>query len=199
MKLDPDGRLTALTHRRTYFDELYRLDHDPWGFEASWYERRKRDITMAVLPNPRYRRGVEPGCSIGTLTERLADRVDELIAFDFIAGAVEAARRRIDRSEVTIVEAAFPAYWPSGTGDLVVWSEVAYYLTDAGFDLAMKGLDRWLEPGGHLVAVHYTGTTDYPRTGRQVATRIEQNRALQRLSLVTDPEFELVVWQRRPE
>ncbi len=199
MKLDPDGRLSALTHRRTYFDELYRTDLDPWGFEASWYERRKRDITMAVLPNARYRRGVEPGCSIGTLTERLADRVDELIAFDFVAEAVHAARRRVERPEVTIVEAAFPVYWPAGTGDLVVWSEVAYYLTESGFDLAMKGLARWLEPGGHLVAVHYTGVTDYPCTGHQVAMRIDQDDTLQRLASMTDPDFELVVWERRVE
>ena len=199
MKVDRDDRLAALTHRRTYFDDVYRNDHDPWAFETSWYERRKRDITMAVLPNPRYRRGVEPGCSIGTLTERLAERVDELIAFDFVTEAVQAARRRIDRADVTIVEAVFPVYWPAGTGDLVVWSEVAYYLTDSGFDLAMNGLERWLEPGGHLVAVHYTGVTDYPRTGRQVATRIEQHPALQRLTAFTDPDFELAVWERRVE
>jgi len=199
VKVDRDDRLAALTHRRTYFDDVYRNDHDPWAFETSWYERRKRDITMAVLPNPRYRRGVEPGCSIGTLTERLAERVDELIAFDFVTEAVQAARRRIDSADVTIVEAVFPVYWPAGTGDLVVWSEVAYYLTDSGFDLAMNGLERWLEPGGHLVAVHYTGVTDYPRTGRQVATRIEQHPALQRLTALSDANFEVAVWERRVE
>jgi SAM-dependent methyltransferase len=203
VKPDPgtggDGRLSALTHRRTYFDELYRRDRDPWGFEVTWYEHRKRDVTLAALPNARYRRGVEPGCSIGTLTERLAERVDELIAFDFVPEALETARRRIDRPDVTIVDAEFPLYWPVGTGDLVVWSEVAYYLTDAGFDLAMRGVRRWLEPGGHLLAVHYTGATDYPRTGRDVAMRIEQDPALQRVTTMTDPHFELAVWERRPE
>ena len=197
MPVDPDGRLRPLTHRRSYFDELYRGDDDPWDFGTSWYERRKRDLTMAALPNPRYRRCVEPGCSIGVLTEALAERVDEVIAFDFVPEAVATARRRLDRPNVSVVEAAFPAYWPAGRGDLVVWSEVAYYLTDAGFDLAMAGLERWLEPGGHLVAVHYTDATDYPRSGRDVAVRIERESGLHRLTTLADPRFELVVWERR--
>ncbi len=197
MKLDPDARTAALTHRRGYFDDLYRRDVDPWSFETSWYERRKRDITIAALPAERYRRGVEPGCSIGVLTDRLAERADELIAFDFVPDAVQSARERVRHPNVTLVEAAFPLYWPAGRGDLVVWSEVAYYLTDSGFDLAMDGLERWLEPGGHLVAVHYTGATDYPRTGAEVAARIEHHPQFERLTTVIDPNFELAVWQRR--
>jgi SAM-dependent methyltransferase len=196
VKHDPLDPVNPLTHRRSYFDEMYRTDDDPWSFQTSWYEKRKRDVTLAALPNERYRRCVEPGCSLGMLTERLADRAAEVIAFDFVADVVALARRRVDRANVTICEAEFPDYWPTGTGDLVVWSEVAYYLTDSGLDVAMRGLDRWLDPGGHLVAVHYTARTDYPQAGQQVAVRIDQHPDLRRVTTLVDPTFELGVWER---
>ena len=143
VKLDLDDRLSALTHRRTYFDELYRTRPRSLGIRGELVnERRKRDITMAVLPNPRVNRACGRRARLldrdahrtARRTRRRADRVD------FVAEAAHAARCRVERPEVTIVEAAFPVYWPAGTGDLVVWSEVAYYLTESGFDLAMKGL-----------------------------------------------------------
>ncbi len=176
---------------------MYADTLDPWNFETSWYERRKFAITVAALPAPRYRRCLEPGCSTGTLTERLADRCDEVIAYDFVSPVVRAASARFrDRPGVEILEAEFPTFVPDGTGDLVVWSEVAYYLTDDGFDVAVSNLGRWLEHGGHLVAVHYTGTTDYERTGHDVATALDRVAFLRRVTTLIDDRFELGVWQR---
>ena len=50
-----------------YFDAMYQAAADPWGFEDRWYEQRKYAISMALLPAARYRRALEPGCSIGVL------------------------------------------------------------------------------------------------------------------------------------
>jgi hypothetical protein len=47
---------------RAYFDEIYRSDPDPWKFESSWYEERKYALTVAALPERRYRSAFEPGC-----------------------------------------------------------------------------------------------------------------------------------------
>ena len=33
-----------------YFDRVYASSDDPWGFASRWYERRKRQLTMASLP-----------------------------------------------------------------------------------------------------------------------------------------------------
>jgi len=187
----------TLRQDRGYFDRMYADTLDPWNFETSWYERRKFAITVASLPAPRYRRCLEPGCSTGTLTELLAARCDEVIAYDFVPPVVRAASARFrDRPSVEILEAEFPTFLPDGTGDLVVWSEVAYYLTDDGFDVAVSNLGRWLEPDGHLVAVHYTGTTDYERTGHDVATALDRITFLRRVTTLNDDRFELGVWQR---
>jgi SAM-dependent methyltransferase len=184
-------------HGLGYFERLYDEDADPWGFDRRWYERRKYGLTLALLPRARYRRAVEPGCANGTLTELLADRCDEVLAYDAVPAAVERARERLaDRPNVHVVEALFPGYWPPGSGDLVVWSEIAYYLTTEGADAALRALARWLEPGGTLVAVHYTGETDYPRSGRSIGRWLDGATFLRRVSTLDDEEFSAGVWER---
>jgi len=92
---------------RSYFDDVYSTSLDPWGFDDTWYERRKYDLTMAMLPNARYRRALESGSSGGTFTQRIAQRCDELISFDFVGIIVERARSRVghlDNVEVRVAE-----------------------------------------------------------------------------------------------
>lgn len=184
----------------TYFTSQYESDPDPWGFDRHWYERRKYALTMAALPQERYRRALEPGCSNGALSELLAERCDELFSFDFVADAVDRAQKRLqEQRHVHVVQANFPEYWPHGGGDLVVWSEVAYYLSAPSAQRAMTGLERWLEPGGTLIAVHYTRDTNYPRTGSEIARWIDGEHFLERTTSLVDERFELGVWQRRSE
>ena len=61
-----------------YFDGLYKSSDDPWNLREGWYERRKRSLTLALLPRPRYRNAFEPGCANGELTAELATRCDAL-------------------------------------------------------------------------------------------------------------------------
>ena len=180
-----------------YFESMYSANPDPWGFDSRWYERRKFELTLAALSQQRYRRAFEPGCANGALTTLLAERCDELISCDFVESAITNAAARVrDLPNVTILNAHFPTFWPSGTGDLVVMSEVAYYLDDASAQVAVNGLERWLHPGGDIVSVHYIGETDYPRSGRSISTWLDDVRFLQRLTLLDDPQFQLGVWRR---
>lgn len=182
---------------REYFDAMYGSDDDPWGFDRSAYEQRKYALSMALLPQPRYRRALEPGCANGALTERLADRCDEVVAFDFMDGPVDRARRRLaPLGNVEVRLEAFPTYWPAGGGDLVVWSEIAYYLDEHGARRATDGLAEWLDPGGTLLAVHYTGATNYPRTGHSITTWLDSVRWLERTSHLVDERFEAGVWTK---
>ena len=185
-----------LSHSEEYFRAMYGSRVDPWGFDRRWYERRKQEATLAALPRLRYRHGLEPGCANGTLTERLANRCDRLTAFDAIPDVVERAARRLPQSEVTVLRASFPTFWPGESVDLIVWSEIAYYLTEEGRHVAAEGVGRWLEDGGHLVAVHYLGETNYPSTGTAVGEWIDAFPELERLSRWTDPMFEIGVWER---
>lgn len=185
---------------REYFDDMYRSSDDPWGFDTRWYERRKYQLTLAALPLQHYRRGVEPGCANGALTEMLAPRCDELVAYELVDEAAHRARERLaQHPHVEVRCARFPDWWPDGASDLVVWSEVMYYLDLAQSDAALNGLARCLEPGGHLVAVHYTGATDYPRGGDEIGPWLDETAFLRRLVDHRDESFDLGVWERRPE
>lgn len=185
---------------RSYFESMYAGSADPWDFEASWYEQRKYDVTMAALPRQRYRSVLEPGCSNGALSERLATRCDELFAHDFIDDVVERARRRLaGHSHVHVLQANFPFWWPPHQVDLIVWSEVAYYLGTEDGEVALDGARRFLEPGGDLISVHYTGDTNYPRRGASIGPWLDEVSWLDRLVTHDDEGFSLGVWRRTDE
>ena len=152
-----DGRPVSPVERGTaaeYFDEKYRADPDPWRVASSWYERRKYALTMASLPRERYRAVWEPGCSIGVMTERLAGRADVVDASDVSPTAVDIGRRRLaGRQGVTVTRAALPAPPPRSEYDLVMMSEVLYYLPDDDRERSLAAVDEVLV--GDLVVVHW--------------------------------------------
>ena len=63
-------------------DELHRDAVDPWGVDSRWYERRKRELLLAVLPRARFASALEVGCSTGALTEALSERADTVLGVD---------------------------------------------------------------------------------------------------------------------
>lgn len=151
-----------------YFDDMYAGAPDPWGFTTRWYERRKYALTLAALPAARYGTGLEVGCSIGVLTAALAQRVDDLTAIDPSRAALDAARARVPEG-VRFVQGLVPADWPAGTYDLVVLSEVAYYLDAADLEVLLDLVERDLAPGGTVVACHWRHpVADYPQSGDAV-------------------------------
>ncbi len=189
--------MSDLHHPVGYFTARYSSTDDPWGFDERWYERRKYAVTLASLPRHRYRRAYEPGCANGALTELLAPRCDRLVASELVEKVADRARRRLKpHANVDIATDAFPEYWPPGGGDLLVLSEVAYYLTDRGVFAAGEGIRSWLEPLGDVIAVHYTGATDYPRPGWAVVEWLDGLPFLNRRVHHLDQDFELAVWRR---
>ena len=138
-----------------YFEDLYAASDDPWQLAEREYERRKFDVTMASLPRARYGRAFEPGCSVGVLTRLLADRCDELLATDPVTVALDQARRRVPHGHVTFARGRLPGDWPDGAFDLVVLSEVMYYLSAADRLDVLAAAAAGLTPDGHLMMVHW--------------------------------------------
>lgn len=150
-----------------YFDSLYAADPDPWQFATSEYEREKYASTLAALPPRRFAAGLEVGCSIGVLTQQLAERCDRLLALDVAEAALRQARARCPG--VTFERRSIPAEWPPGRFDLIVFSEVLYYLDAAGIRATAARAMESLNPDGCVVLVHYLGETNYPSTGDEAA------------------------------
>ncbi|MBC7799369.1 MAG: methyltransferase domain-containing protein [Gemmatimonadaceae bacterium] len=156
-----------------YFDALYARDPDPWQFATSEYERDKYAATLAALPNPRYARAFEVGCSIGVLTRQLATRCDTVLAVDVAQAALnQATERCADRPGVQVARMVVPQDWPEGSFDLFVFSEVLYYLTQADRLLTAQLTLRALRPGGAIVMVNWHGPTDGGGTGDATAEEV---------------------------
>lgn len=137
-------------------DDLHRREADPWGVDVRWYQERKRHLTLAALPRPRFRRGLEIGCSRGALAEQLAARCDELVAVDRSPAAVAEARVRLSGSPgARVEECDVPGDWPPGTFDLVVISETGYFLSPGSLDRLIARISASLEPGGTVLLCHW--------------------------------------------
>ena len=157
--------------KTTYFEDMYAANPDPWGFETRWYEQRKYALTLASLTRQRYRSVFEPGCSIGVLSAALAGRCDRLLACDLVASAVEQATRRV----AAVPGAAHTAEvrqwdahdaWPDETFDLVVVSEMLYYLDPQDAATFMRRAADHLDDDGEIVLVHWRQRVpEYPLTG----------------------------------
>lgn len=138
------------------FDELYARHEDPWGYTNRWYEQRKRALTLASLSERQYDSVLEIGASIGVLAEALAGRAERLLAIDVATAAVERARRRLAPLEHVRVEHHDIIHGiPGGPFDLIVLSEVGYYLGRDALVSVLQGIRKSLTARGELVTVHW--------------------------------------------
>jgi trans-aconitate methyltransferase len=182
-----------------YFDRMYAESADPWQLQNRWYERRKFAICMAMLPYPRYRHAFEPGCSVGVLTEQLAGRCDHVTCADVATAALDSAHRRLlavgCRDRVTLQHRSLDDPWPAGHFDLLVLSEVAYYLSP---DVLRAVLDRevpQLAPGATVLAAHWRHrVADYPMTGDHANDVIGATAGLHQVGSYRDQDVAIEVF-----
>jgi peptidoglycan/xylan/chitin deacetylase (PgdA/CDA1 family) len=152
--------------RRAYWEGIYRTE-DPWDY-ASPYERLKYRRTLDLLPAAPVGQAMELACAEGRFTELLAPRVGRLIAADISQTALARAQQRcagagnIDYRRLDLADHALPLDL-----DLIVCSEVLYFLTDlAALRRVAARLAASLVPGGHLLSAHAFVLKDDPgRTG----------------------------------
>lgn len=156
-----------------YFNALYRADGDPWRFRTSAYEADKYAATLAALRQPRYPAALEVGCSIGVFTAMLAPRCDALLAVDASEAALAiAVRDGAPPPNTTFARCLVPAEFPSGAFDLIVLSEVLYYLQQDDLERMAVACERAQQSGGQdIVMCHWLGETDYPMTGLEATER----------------------------
>lgn len=182
------------------FVRLYDAADDPWGIEGSWYEERKRALCLAALPDPRYRRAFEPGCANGALSVLLAPRCDELLCSDVAGPPVEVARTRLAGCpHVRVEQGAVPRTWLAGTFDLVVVSELAYYLDTADRAALWRAVVGSLEPGGTLLTCHWLREAPgYPVEGGQVQAELAAVPELERVVEHVERDVRVEVHARVP-
>ncbi|CAN5120524.1 SAM-dependent methyltransferase [soil metagenome] len=180
-----------------YFESLYGNSDDPYQVRTRWYERRKRAVLMAALPQARYRRAYEPGCGIGELTIELARRCDQVLASDANERALDIARvRLLSFGNVTLQSQRLPGDWPSSTErfDLIVLSEVGYFLTPSSWRDVVDQCQRSLAPAGTLVACDWLADFDARTAPTRELHEALASIGLRRLVCHEEDDFVLKVW-----
>ncbi|WP_426138784.1 class I SAM-dependent DNA methyltransferase [Psychrobacter sp. TWR1-1-1] len=217
-------------YSETYFDALYHNNTDPWQYQTRWYEKRKREICLAMLPKSHYHYAIELGCGNGVLSELLAQRCQTLISIDGNQQAVKLAKERLaELPHAYVIQGVIPTILlnlerklidtdslsdnVSATRspfDLIVISEVLYYLEPNDIDTVIAWAQQNIAIDGTLLCCHWRYAIDgFAMTGETVHQRLHQafNAANDKASCqvtfnhqsqVVDSDFLLDVWQNSP-
>jgi len=151
-----------------HFDRLFAANPDPWNYGCSSYEQGRHAETVSALGDRRFRRAWEAGTAGGALAERLLPLCEMLVATDASPRATAIARERLgDRADVRCMR--LPQDAPEGLFDLILLSDMLYYLgLDGVIEAAALCRDRLL-PGGLLIVVSWLGETEAALTGEESA------------------------------
>ncbi|MDO6587664.1 class I SAM-dependent methyltransferase [Salipiger sp. 1_MG-2023] len=146
-----------------HLETLYANGDDPWGFRTSAYEQAKFRATRAALGRPAYSSTLELGCGNGELARHIAPICGQYTGVDAVETALQAARRAVPGGH--FVQLFLPAPLPGGPHDLIILSEILYFLDPDGIRALAAQIDgRW--PGAELLCVIWLGHSGNPLQGR---------------------------------
>lgn len=179
------------------FESKFRRDIDPWSYRTSSFERYKRNVLLYACGCRTYGRGLELACAIGETTKYLAPRCLRLLAVDSSPTALEEARNRLKGNRnVVLRQALLPDETPRGPFDLIVASEIAYYLRPTALSRLLSQLETALALGGRIVFLHHVRSFDdaaQPPAIAQARIRARFN-AMQLVFQKRDRGFEAVAF-----
>ena len=149
-----------------YWEHIF-AQPDPWNY-LSVYETTKYHQTIEILGDEPVGAAMEVACAEGIFTRMLRPHVDSLLAVDISTRALERARGRCaDLDPIRFDTFNLITDAPPEGLDLIVCSEVLYYLEDASH--LRQVADKFgaaLKEGGRFVTAHAHQLSDEPnRTG----------------------------------
>lgn len=138
------------------FERKFQNDIDPWNYRHSAFERRKREVLIKACGHDKRGRGLELGCANGETSRELARLCLHLLAVDGSPTAIAEAKRRSGTShDVRFACAELPKQMPRGFFDLIVVSELAYYLAPHEVEKLTHRLRQALAPRGRIVVLNH--------------------------------------------
>ena len=181
------------------FEARYQANPDPWGYETSEYERRKYDATLDACGKGPFHRALELGSSIGVFSSRLAPRCHSLVTIDAAPSAVaDASRRLAGVPSVQVLCGVIPEAIPDGSFDLVVASEILYYLEPGELAATLARLHDVVATPGRLVAVHWRPSGgERPFTAAEVHALVRRQGWLSPVLSAPTDDYLLDVLERR--
>jgi SAM-dependent methyltransferase len=138
------------------FERKFRENIDPWNYASSPFERFKRRVLIRACGLAKHGRVLELGCANGETTRALARISLRLLAVDGSVTAIATAKRRLaDSAHVIFSCLTVPEEMPRGPFDLIIISELAYYLPQHRLSLLCRRISASLAYGGRAVVLNH--------------------------------------------
>jgi trans-aconitate methyltransferase len=169
---------------------LYKMGDDPWNFRTSAYEHEKFEATSAALQRDRYSSALELGCGNGELARRIAPKCTAYTGLDAVEAALTAARKAVP--EGRFIRGFLPCDLPDGDHDLIIVSEILYFLDHAGLlSVAQQISARW--PHAEILAVNWLGPSGNALQGDEALRLFGQGLAktATRQSLIQSSKYRI--------
>lgn len=140
----------------TEFEMRFRQDPDPWQTHTRRREKVKRHQLMQAAGFRRWSRALELGAGNGSNTVLLARRSLQLDACEATDSGFALIQEAVaSLPNVQVCKHVIPERFPSSFYDLIVISEVLYYLPPGHLRKLSRAISRALVPGGRLVLAHH--------------------------------------------
>ncbi len=153
-----------------HFDAMFEKSSDPWGYDINVYEADRFRRTVAALDGKHFESALELGCANGALTAQLINSCTAIVAIDTAQAALDAARDRLGSHRgVEFLKGNLPDDLPEGQYDLIVLSDMLYYLGLQGVVRLMALIETRAEPACRIVMTNYLGDTDCSLSGEMAA------------------------------
>lgn len=140
---------------RQQLEEMYQEQVDPWEYRSHDEEIEKYAATLNSIPERRYRAALEVGSAEGVFTRSLASHADSVVGIEVSPTAVERAREycaELDNVAFRVMD--FIGDDLTEQFDLIVVSEVLYYVPFRARRSTARKIRSWLTEDGFLVLCH---------------------------------------------
>lgn len=139
---------------------------------------------------------LEVGCSNGHLSFHLAQRAEELLCIDVSARAVQLASARLQKFEHVVVEnRKIPEDYSIQKFDLILISEMAYYLSKDELHQFIEKLKHSLNDDGEILCCHWRHEIqDFELNAEQVHQAFQQHFPFHHYLSLNDPDFMIDLW-----
>ena len=188
---------------RLYFGYRY-LRRDPYG-GLRRAERQRIERSVALLGGTGTERALEIGCGEGYGARLLAAAAKEVLAVDISDLAILRAKRlHRDCDNLFFARAdLLSTAWAPGRYDLVLCSEVLYYLEPEDLEPARRKILDLLEPRGRLLLVHHRtladdtdGTMDKSFGAKTIHDAFARSPELEVEHDLLEPDYRITLFRR---
>lgn len=183
------------------FENKFRADIDPWNYTHSRFELAKRGVLLRACGPSKHGRVLELGCAIGETSRALLRLALRLLAVDASPTALrEAARRTARNRRIRFERAILPGQMPRGPFDLIVVSELIYYLRPHYLNPLADRIHAALAPGGTMVILNHRRPFADAAIKPALAHHRMRRRLGRRMAVLRDAShrhFDITVLQRR--